>query len=83
MYRGESTFAGNMAEIDMIVGIIVDTICSEKEFIRIGKEDIPHSVVESRFKKLEMKHIEYAFKCLILAAAQVHLLTTVGTIDHC
>lgn len=66
MYRGESTFAGNMAEIDMIVGIIVDTICSEKEFIRIGKEDIPHSVVESRFKKLEMKHIEYALKCLML-----------------
>ena len=79
--KGNGTFAGSIAEIDMLVGIIVDSICSEKQYIRIGKEDMPRSVVESRFKKLEMKHIEYALKCLMLNTKEIRnpvaYLTTV------
>ncbi|MBR5513571.1 MAG: hypothetical protein IKV85_06255 [Ruminococcus sp.] len=71
MNKGNGTFAGSIAEIDMLVGIIVDSICSEKQYIRIGKEDMPRSVVESRFKKLEMKHIEYALKCLMLNTKEI------------
>lgn len=66
LHKGEATFAGSLSEVDTLVSIIVNTICSEKEYIRIGKEDMPHSVVASRFKKLEMKHIEYALKCIML-----------------
>lgn len=71
MDRGKVTYASNMAEIDMIVSIIVNTICSESQYIRIGKQDMCHSVVESVFKKLEMKHIEYALKCLMLNTKDV------------
>lgn len=72
MQRSENTtFASNIGEVDMLVGIIVDTICSEKEYIRIGKEDMPNCIVESRFKKLEMKHIEYVLKCLMLTVKNI------------
>ncbi|MDE7363362.1 MAG: hypothetical protein K2N27_00515 [Ruminococcus sp.] len=64
--RGKITYAATMSEIDMILEIIVNAICTEKKTIRIGKEDKCQSVVESRYKKLKMKHIEYALKCLML-----------------
>ena len=72
MDRSENTtFAGALSDVDMLVGIIVDTICSQKDTIRIGKEDMPHSVVESRFKRIEMKHIEYVLKCLMLSIKNI------------
>lgn len=66
-----STFAANIGEIDMLVGIIVNTICSNAKAIRIGKQLISHSVVESRFKKIQMKHIEYVLKCLMLSTKDI------------
>lgn len=66
--RGENggTFASNIGEVDMLLNIIVDVLCSDAEKVRIGKEDFPSSVVKSRFMKIEMKHIEYVLKCLML-----------------
>lgn len=67
----ETTFAGTLSEVDMLVRIIVDTICSKKDTIRIGKEDMPHSIVESQFKKIKMKHIEYVLKSLMLSTNNI------------
>ncbi|MDE6789803.1 MAG: hypothetical protein K2J47_10860 [Ruminococcus sp.] len=64
--RGKITYVASMSEFDMILEIIVNAICTEKKTIRIGKEDKCQYVVESRYKKLETKHIEYALKCLML-----------------
>ena len=69
--RGEYTYAASLAEVDTLVGIIVDTICSQKPLIRVGRDDKPRSVVESRFKKLEMQHIEYALKCMMLNTKKI------------
>ena len=42
-----------------IVDIILDVVCSCAETIRINGEDIPVSVIKSRYLKLNDSHIEY------------------------
>lgn len=44
----------------------MDTIYSQKDIICISREDMPHSVVESKFKRIEIKHVKYVLKCLML-----------------
>lgn len=71
--KGENaTFAANIEEVDMLVAIIVSVICSNKKSIRIEGDDVPHSVVKSRFMKLEQKHIEYVLKRLMLTTKDIH-----------
>ena len=50
--------------LDEIVEIILECICSSKETICIGKEDIPKEVVKSRFLKINSEHIEYILFCM-------------------
>ena len=38
---------------------MVDTVCSNREMIRIAGDDYPAEVVKSRFLKLNSSHIEY------------------------
>lgn len=45
--------------LDELVGLIVDTVCSKREMIRIAGDDYPADVVRSRFLKLNEEHIEY------------------------
>ncbi len=47
-----------------IVGIMVDTLCSSKETIRINNEDIPYEVVAERFGSIDSEHIIYALDCM-------------------
>ena len=42
-----------------IVDIILDVVCSCAQTIRINGEDIPVSVIKSRYLKLNDSHIEY------------------------
>lgn len=49
--------------IDDIVELMVETVCSTREYIRVGKEDRPAAVVKSRLLKLERKHLEYVLWC--------------------
>ena len=45
--------------LDELVELMLDTICSHRETIRIAGDDYPAEVVKSRFLKLNSSHIEY------------------------
>ena len=45
--------------LNELVELMVDTICSRREMIRIAGDDYPAEVVKSRFLKLNSSHIEY------------------------
>ena len=67
--------------VDDIVELMVETVCSTREYIRVGKEDRPAAVVKSRLLKLERKHLEYVLWCFRRNTTEVrniraYLLTT-------
>ena len=67
--------------VDDIVELMVETVCSTREYIRVGKEDRPTAVVKSRLLKLERKHLEYVLWCFRRNTTEVrniraYLLTT-------
>lgn len=41
------------------IDILVETCCSERPTIRIGKEEKPTTIVKSRLMKLNSEHIRY------------------------
>ena len=43
--------------LDELVELMVDTVCSRRETIRIAGDDYPAEVVKSRFLKLDSSHI--------------------------
>ena len=45
--------------LDELVELMVDTVCSNREMIRIAGDGYPAEVVKSRFLKLNSSHIEY------------------------
>lgn len=51
-------------ELDELVELMVDTICSQRSVIRIAGDDKPKEVVKSRFLKLDSGHIRYVMDCL-------------------
>ena len=50
--------------IQELVDIMIDVICSKKESVIIGCEEIPTAVVKSSFLKLTYAHIEYVMECM-------------------
>lgn len=49
--------------LDELVTIIIDTIQSNKEYIRISNSDISFSDVKSRLLSLDSEHIKYVIEC--------------------
>ena len=49
----------NRDRLDELVELMVDTVCSRREMIRVAGDDYPAEVVKSRFLKLSSSHIEY------------------------
>mgnify|MGYP001264713879 FL=1 len=47
------------ARLDELVELMVDTVCSKRQTIRIAGDDYPAEVVKSRFLNLTASHIEY------------------------
>ena len=45
--------------LNELVELMVDTVCSNREMIRVAGDDYPAEVVRSRFLKLNASHIEY------------------------
>ena len=45
--------------LDELVELMVDTVCSNREMIRVAGDNYPAEVVRSRFLKLNASHIEY------------------------
>ena len=67
--------------LDGIVDLMLETICTTRPTVRIGREDFPAEVVKSRLLKLDESHIEYVLDSLSKNTTQVrnvraYLLTT-------
>ena len=45
--------------IEEIMELMLDTICSKRQYIRIAGDDKPREVVKSQLLKLNSEHIEY------------------------
>ena len=52
------------ARLDELVELMVDTVCSKRQTIRIAGDDYPAELVKSKFMKLDSSHIEFVFDCL-------------------
>ena len=67
--------------LDEIVELMTETVCSQKEQIRIGGIGMPRESVKSRFLKLDGEHIRFVLACLERNTTQIrnirqYLLTT-------
>jgi hypothetical protein len=51
-------------EIDEILEIILDAVCSKRKMIRIAGDDKPAQVVKSQLMKLNYSHIEFVMDCM-------------------
>lgn len=47
------------SRLDELVELMVDTVCTNRQMIRIAGDDYPAEVVKSRFLKLNSAHIQY------------------------
>lgn len=68
-------------DVDEIVELMLEAVCSTKKRLRINSEDTPAAVVKSRLLKLDYSHIEYVLDTLKTNTTKVHnirnyLLTT-------
>lgn len=54
----------NKAQLDEIVDIMLECVCSEAEMQNIGRDKVPTELVKSRILKLNSMHIDYIFSCL-------------------
>ena len=50
--------------LDEIMELLVDTVCSARDTIRIAGDDFPAEVVKSRLLKLNSEHIQYVLDCM-------------------
>lgn len=60
----KTEYPSNTDMIEELFELIVDTVCSSRAFIRIGKENLPAEIVRSRMMKLNAEHIRYLISCL-------------------
>lgn len=57
--------------IDGYVELIVEVCCTRRETVRVNQEDVPSSVVRSRFLKLDREHILYVMEAMQRNTTQV------------
>ncbi|MCI8537430.1 MAG: helix-turn-helix domain-containing protein [Oscillospiraceae bacterium] len=58
-------------QLDEMVELMVEAVCSRKETIRVAGNDFPQAVVKSRLLKLNAGHIRFVFDCLRENTTQV------------
>ena len=51
-------------QLDEMVELMVETVCSRRKTIRVAGNDFPQAVVKSRLLKLEGEHIQFVFDSL-------------------
>jgi len=76
--RGRPWDAG---QLDEMVELMVEAVCSKREAIRVAGNELPQAVVKSRLLKLDAEHIRFVFDCLNRNTTQIrnikqYLLTT-------
>ena len=79
------------SEATGVVNIMLDAICSKKDYLVIKSEQIPQMVVKSVLLKLDYSHVEYVLDCMKKNLTKVHnidsylltsLYNSISTIDH-
>ena len=51
-------------QLDEMVELMVEAVCSKKKNVRVAGNDFPQAVVKSRLLKLDQEHIRFVFDCL-------------------
>ena len=51
-------------QLDEVVELMLETICSGRKTIRVAGDDYPHELVKARLLKLDSEHIRFVFDCL-------------------
>ena len=54
----------DVEDVDGLVELLADILCSSKATIRISGEQLPLAAVKDRFLKLDQSHMEYVFDSL-------------------
>ena len=54
----------NREDVDEVVELIADILCSSRPTVRIGGEEIPTTQAQERFQRLNYDHLQYVFDCL-------------------
>lgn len=67
--------------MDEVVELMLETVCSKRQYIRVAGDEFPLEVVKSRLLKLNSSHVEYALDCIDKNTTKVrniksYLLTT-------
>lgn len=58
-------------QLDEMVELMVEAVCSKKKNLRVAGNDFPQTVVKSRLLKLDFEHIRFVFDCLRENTTQV------------
>lgn len=61
----------DVGQLDEMVELMVETVCSGRKTIRVAGNDFPQEVVKSRLLKLDAEHIHFVFDCLRKNTTQV------------
>ncbi|MCX4325185.1 MAG: DUF6017 domain-containing protein, partial [Lachnospiraceae bacterium] len=51
-------------ELDGIVELLVETVCTARKTIRVAGDDYPAELVKSKLLKLNSSHIEFVMDCM-------------------
>jgi len=58
-------------EIGEMVELIVEVLCTQEEFVRIGRKQVYTSLVKERLRQLDYTHIEYILECMKESPAKI------------
>ena len=58
-------------DVEEVVELIADTLCTTRPTVRIGGEDVPTPQVHDRLLRLDYSHLEYVFDCLRSNTTQI------------
>ena len=61
----------DVGQLDEMLELMVEAVCSKRETIRVAGNDLPQAVVKSRLLKLDGEHIRFVFDCLKENTTQV------------
>jgi hypothetical protein len=50
--------------LDEVLTLILETVCTARQTIRVAGDDYPAEIVKSKFLKLNSSHIQFVFDCM-------------------
>lgn len=51
-------------DLDEIVDLMVEVLCTQEDFVKIGRKQVYTCLAKERFLKLDASHIEYVLDCM-------------------